>query len=262
MHLDVFFRSCTRVVAVNNTPRPAPKPELVIRCLTSLVDSMLRALDNVKGQNHPYQLSLSIIDDHSDQYVTEIMKIILSQCPFATNFIALQNSGNGASLTKTYDEARARSKGLIYFVEDDYLHDPIAIQSMLTAFVLGRETYGGDVVIFPCDYIDLYRQPQVSGVMMAPDRYWRTVVSTTGTVMVTRGILESHWHCFAGLARYDVDPYVNEGNTINLVYKDYPCLSPMPSLAVHMHIGMYSPFIDWKSWWQNSKSVAQNWGLS
>lgn len=263
MGLDVFFRSCSRVEAVNKTPRPmgVRKSELSLRCLASLLNSMKQSFANGSDLGESQELSLTIIDDHSDSEFIKAVKSMLSHCEFTVRFQSMEGhlSGNGASLNMTYQLARELSHELIYFVEDDYLHHPQSIQSMINGFKLGTERFGKDVCIFPCDYIDLYRQPQVSKILLAKDRYWRSIISTTGTVMVTKKILESHWSCFMGLARYDLDPGVNEGNTINLVYKDYPCLSPMPSLAIHMHEGMESPFADWRRWWQEVGPLAMSW---
>lgn len=123
---------------------------------------------------------------------------------------------------------------------------------MVEAFSLGRRGTGQDVVVFPCDYPDLYKSPQVSSVFLSAMRYWRVVASTTGTFMITRALLDRFWHHYMDLSRYQLDPSISEATTINLIYQQVPCFSPMPSLAVHMHDGMQSPFVDWKSWWDQS----------
>ncbi len=263
MQLDVFLRSCSRVVAVNNTPRPmgVSKSELSLRCLATLIDSMSRAVSHPHSILKHDGITFTIIDDHSDPRYVKIVRSMLTHCPFSARFLPMEtgDSGNGASLNLTYHQARTQGRELIYFVEDDYLHDPDAIHSMVMAFVQETARFGKDVCIFPCDYIDLYRQPQVSAIMLAQDRYWRTVTTSTGTMMVSKRIVESHWHCFMGLARYDIDRRVNESNTINLIYKDHPCLSPMPSLAIHMHEGMESPYAPWQHWWQRIAPLASRW---
>ena len=257
MRLDVFFRSCSRVASFHGTPRPAgmTKAELAVRCLATVVDSLGQAL----AIGLLTEATLTLIDDHSDPECVAALTSILTHSPFPARLIAMTETGNGPSLGIAYREARQHAPELIYFVEDDYLHAPEAIHEMLGAYVQGTQLYGRDVAVFPCDYPDLYRYPQVSPVILSPQRYWRVVTSSTGTFMITRAVLESHWDCYQRLTLYGIDATVNEGNSINLVYQEHPCLSPMPSLAVHMHEGMYSPYVPWRSWWERAAPIVAGW---
>lgn len=247
MRLDVFFRSCTRVLSVHQVARPGGmgKSPLTERCLQSLIISLQKALKS----NRLTQVHLTIVDDHSDPSDVEFMVEALDRCEFPNRLVSMVESGNGKSLRQCYELARTEATELIYYVEDDYLHAPEAITEMVGMYAKFKRDKDQEVVIFPCDYINRYQHPEVSTVYLGETRFWRTIGSTTGTFMITRNILEKYWPIYATFTNYGVDPMVTEKSTIDRIYKETMCLAPMPSLALHMHEGIISPFVDWKQWW-------------
>ncbi len=254
MRLDVFFRSCTRIHSVHQVGRPGGmgKSMLTEQCLHSLVIALNRALKSKQVS----AVDLTIVDDHSDSLDVERMEVVLTRSDFPSRLTPLVTSGNGKSLRWCYETARVQAPELIYFVEDDYLHAPTAISEMLRMFVQTKSRLGQDVVIFPCDYVDRYLNPRVSTVLLGENRFWRTIDSTTGTFMITRAILEKYWPIYLRFTDYGLDPTVTEQSTIDQIYKETMCLAPMPSLALHMHEGMISPYTSWESWWQRVSAEA------
>ncbi len=246
MKLHVFFRSCSKVYAFHGGQRivPEPKSEIILRCFRSLTQS-LRAVEG-------HELTLTVVDDHSHpECVTEIQKI-LGALPFATDFFPLrERTGNGASLLTNYELARERARELIYFVEDDYLHAPSALPEMLETYELFSRQLQKEIVLFPCDYPDLYARPYSSAIALSPRRYWRSIGHTTGTILLHKKTLLEHWEKYMRFSLYGIDPEVCEDNSINLAYRSTPCFSPMPSLAVHVaYPESVSPYIDWRAWWK------------
>ena len=250
MHLDVLFRSCSRVAAFHGNARPMGigKTELIVRCLDSIIKSVQQALESGELSG----ARLTVIDDRSSDECLSLMGMRLSSCAFPTEIITSAVTGNGPSMMSAFAWMRTHGQGLFYLVEDDYLHTRSAIGEMVDAFAAGTRITGSDVVIFPCDYPDRYQAPYESVVLLSGRRYWRTVLHSTGTFLTSRANLERFWPIYERFTHFGVDPNVGEANTVNLIYRQTACLSPMPSLTKHMHEGLDSPFTRWEDWWQET----------
>jgi hypothetical protein len=227
------------------------KSEIILTCLNSLMAS----LNDAKGRLPQLEASIHVIDDHSDETCVRGILHLLNTCPFETSMQRLDTkTGNGASLAATYDYARKEARDLIYFVEDDYLHSPSALFELLDAHARLNARFSQSVILFPCDYPDRYAEPYPTLITLGCARYWRSVLHTTGTLFVARETLEKYWEVFLRFAQYGIDPGVNEDNTINRIYRETPCFSPIPSLTVHMASPeSMSPFIDWKAGWEMNR---------
>jgi glycosyltransferase involved in cell wall biosynthesis len=248
MKLHVLFRSCSRVYAVHGNRRVvnASKSEIIIRCLNSVVSAMRLA-----GGPVSTDLRLSVVDDHSDPQTQEILKALIADCPFETEFISMTTTGNGASLLVNYELARNAESDLIYFIEDDYMHTPSAIREMLAAHQQISFFVRSDVVLHPSDDPRQYLAYNPTGVVLSETRYWRNIFHTTATTLISRETLLRFWDNYMGLTHYSPHNNVSEDNTINLIYKQIPCFSPMPALAVHLaDSGNISPFVDWVALWK------------
>jgi hypothetical protein len=206
------------------------------------------------GAGQSQEMTLTVIDDHSDPQCLENIKKLLASCRFPHLLKATPGSGNGHSLQCNYEHAKDNCSDLIYFVEDDYLHSPDSIKEMLGGYHQLRRFINHDLVIFPCDYPSLYAQFNPSGIVLGENRYWRNINQTTATFLLSKNTFEENWDHYKAMTRYGLDPGISEETTINLVYRKVPCFSPMPSLTVHMAGSeTISPFVNWTRWWQQSK---------
>jgi len=252
-NLDIVFRSCSRVHVVHGGSRAVAvtKSELIIRCLGTLLEAVLR------GQNsHPQVLmNLTVIDDHSDESCLAQIQVLLRRfASVPSQILSLTDqTGNGPSLRRAFEFARDHARDLIYFVEDDYLHARSSITEMLDAFDQLKQVTGKEPVLFPTDYPDLYRRHYPSAIVLGARRYWRNIGHTTGTNWISREVLLKYWELYMRLSLYGIDPSVCEDNSINLIYREVPCFSPMPTLAMHLGpASVLSPYVDWKTWWDES----------
>lgn len=261
--LDVILRTCARVYslheAASETKHRLPdanttKLGIILPCVTSLVKSMNQVDSGLR---------LIVIDDHSAE-LTQIQKVV-EKCKHPTEFISLEGTGNGASMIACFKWAKDNGKDRLFFVEDDYLHDPACIPEMLFEYDFFKMKLSHEIAFFPYDNIDLYMQPQKNAIPCnigtGRNRHWRTTRFSTYTFFCSKEILERYWYLFALTEDYGKDPNVDEATTINLIW-DAPyknaggafLLSPIPSLALHFHFKDHlSPFIDWKSWWNKNK---------
>lgn len=252
VQFDIYLRSCARIEVFAQARGRfigVPKCEVVVRCLNSLVRSV--AFAKTQGLETP--IRLTVLDDHSSEDCVARIKSVLAAAPCPTRFLTLQGTGVGASLTEMYRLARDEAKDLMYFTADDFLHEDRAILELLRSYGRLAAVLKRDPVLFVSDYPDRYKRVYPTHVLLGSDRHWRSVHATNGADTLSRGILLKYWDLYESFGRYGVDPAVTEENTIDRIYREVPCYSPLPSLAVHFqHFDTLSPYFDWKKWWDAS----------
>ncbi len=250
--LDIYLRSCARVeVFAQSRGRfvGAPKCEVVARCLNSLIRSIAYA----KAQGLDIPIRLTVLDDHSSEDCVARIKAVLAKASCPTQFRPLQGTGVGASLTEMYRLARDEAKDVMYFTADDFLHEDRAILELVRSYERLAAVLKQDPVLFVSDYPDRYKHVYPTHVLLGSHRHWRSIHNTNGADTLSRDILLKYWSLYEAFGRYGVDPSVTEANTIDRIYQEVPCYSPMPSLAVHLqHFDTLSPYFDWQKWWEAS----------
>lgn len=247
-HSDISVHSAQRYVG-------APKREIMLRCSQSLVTAINRA----EGE-----ITLRVFDDHSAADAIEPLHRILARCTHAVEFVALEDRGYNASCLASFSKARDDACELVYFVEDDYLHAPSAIQEMLEAHAEFKDRLGGqEVALHPYDDPKNYWSPIFSRegcqVLYGARRHWRTNTHTTNTCWLEIETLRRNWELFELLARHSSTPYgqanhIFEASTINRIWREQIKLfTPIPSLALHLQDEQHKdPYLDWTQWWESA----------
>ena len=264
MSIDIILRTCDRINSLhcdnegNNDRLPGPKftkLDIITRCMHSLIISMNKVSDNLK---------FIVVDDHSSSEGVKVIKQLMDKCIHPSIFIGAEDK---TSLNICYNWALTNSKDLIYFVEDDYLHDPICIEEMIYEHTIFKEGLNHEVAIFPSDNVDNYRDVYKNSVpchmTLGRTRHWRTVANATYTFMCSKNILERYWYLFELAGEYTKSDVICEDNTTNVIweapYKDAGgayLLSPIPSLALHFHFKDHIiPYINWKEWWERNHEI-------
>lgn len=245
-HSDISVHGAHRYVG-------APKSEVMLRCTQSLVAS----LNHAEGD-----IILRVFDDHSSPEALATLHRILRNCRHPVEFVELEERGYNASCLASFSSARDDAREVVYFVEDDYLHAPSAIQEMLDVHALFRKKLDGrEVALHPYDDPKNYWSPIFSRedcrVVYGTERHWRTNTHTTNTCWVEIATLQRNWELFELLARYSSTPYgqehhIFEASTINRIWREQVTLfTPIPSLALHLqHAEHKDPYLDWKQWWR------------
>ena len=143
---------------------------------------------------------------------------------------------------------------LIYFVEDDYIHDEISIHEMLLSFERLSTQLKEDVILFPTDYPYLYAQNTPTYILLGNKRHWRKIDQSLGTLLLSKKLFMKYWENFNEFATVKMDP---AEKPLHRVYEKENCFSPIPSLAVHCtninSIYGLSPNVDWETIWENAK---------
>lgn len=258
MDLTVVLRCCGRTgVAANNTPRISgvDRLDLILRCIKSLVESI----------NHSkYKTKLIVLDDHSDEHSKSRIRQIISEAQSEYEFIEL--SDRSAEFVhpynwSAYEQFRyARdANGLVYIVEDDYLHSISAISSMIEAFYFFRSISDlNSIAIYPYDSTHNYMSVSNPARLFYIDqRLWRTTTKSANTMFIHSSDIQCYWPLFEKLATgYGVDE-TNEDTTINRLWSNgvtqggpIILFSPIPSVAAHISfdepIQLTTDMNDWR----------------
>lgn len=259
--LDIILRTCQRSDLDKNIQKDftricgADRRAMVIKCVTSLVNSIVNSSADVK---------LTILDDRSDaDFIAELKELIK---PIKkTKLIKLKAPKGVPGFTwSSMEQFRlaAEAKDLVYTIEDDYLHEPTAIAEMLQAYEFMAQRLGGQpVMIFPFDCPFRYEpgREQVTMLFHSGTRYWRQVANTTYSFLTSGSTVKTYEQVFQRLAREY--PAVTEDDTINQLYSSFrnqtapiTVFNPIPSLAYHLSYAeprqIITPFTNWKKLWE------------
>ena len=259
--LSIYLRTCSKVNLWNQHKKrifEQPKSEYSIRSLFSILKSLAYAKDTLEDIN----IKLTIIDDHSDKDFLETLNNIIKKFDIKSSFYNLKKNeykeitrdSNFASILKSYNHAKENAEDLIYFVEDDYIHEKIAIQEMLLTYERISSQIKKDIIIFPVDYPFLYVQNSETNVLLGNKRHWRKTDQSLATLMLSKEILNKYWNNFYKFATLITDP---AEKPLHEIYEKEPSFSPIPSLAMHCtninSIYGLSPNLDWKRLWEENK---------
>jgi hypothetical protein len=242
MSLDVILRTHDGSSIHTYAPRciNATKAEILRRCAWSLAKSL-----------EPVNHTLTILDDSSSPSTLSFLRSI-------GNVVSTGGRGNNVSLLEAVDLAKSSTADFVYLVEDDYIHDPKAIVTMLDFMQRAADRGVPFAAIHPHDDPDNYKTSELQPTIIVdgPDRPWRTNLYSTGTVMAhPRVFAEPEWVALATFYETEGNTDIHEGNTINRIWKDrVPLFTPIPSLAVHLN-ERETVYVDWRSWWRASQII-------
>lgn len=263
MRLTVILRTCLKSKLDENLDPQfvricgKDRREMVLKCLKSLCISINKSSAKV---------NLLILDDNSDVDFVADMHDIVKHCNADIQITTLRPPEGVKSFNHSaYEQFRLASEvdGLVYSVEDDYLHDENAIESMLTAYEHLSQRFQQDkIVIFPFDCPFRYEAGREEPTVLLHDgkRYWRQVGHTTNTFLTNGKYIKENFDVYSKLAlEY---PNVNESHTINRLYKRFnnmggslTVFNPIPSLAYHLSyvepVAIKTENLSWKSLWDS-----------
>ena len=86
--------------------------------------------------------------------------------------VSTNQMSNMANINKSLLEAK-KSEDLIYFVEDDYLHQKHAISEMIFTYERLASQINKDLILCPTDYPYLYAKADVTQNYLCHNYQWR-----------------------------------------------------------------------------------------
>lgn len=133
---------------------------------------------------------------------------------------------------------------IIYFLEDDYLHQPGWIDILLEGFkFIGADYY--TLYDHPDKYyLPMYENLQ-SKIIATPSIHWRTIPSTTNTYACKFKTLKQHFEVHVKYCDL-VDKWTKDHDKfVHLWNIGSNLISCIPGYSTHVEENMLSPTIDW-----------------
>ena len=266
--LNIIFRFCTKVKILNQNKErifAKEKYEYTLRSLNSILKSIQIAKDNFKY----IDIKITTIDVGSEEIYVEKIKDMIKSYNINFEYIKLeinelkdfvdQNTSENqkSMMSNVYKSLEVGKNGdydLLYFVEDDYVHEKDCINEMLFTYEKFASLIKDELILCPSDFPYLYNKFEPTQIILGNRRHWRVVEETLVTFLTSKKLLLKHWDTFISMSQINHDPFEKPLHEIYL--KQY-CLSPIPSLAMHCtninSIYGLSPIIEWKRLWDENE---------
>jgi len=271
--LTIILRTCASVNMLTQSKKrlfEKEKSEYTLRSLNSIIKSINYAKELFNNIN----LELIIIDHNSEKKVIDQIKSILSDQFFKSNFVSLNvddfkkdinpinekkeqvifnQMSNMANIHQSLLLAK-KSEDLVYFVEDDYIHSIQTLKEMILTYEKLSSMLKSELILCPTDYPYLYSEIENTNIFLGDKNHWRSVKETLCTFLMSKEMVVNYWEELTSMCKFEHYPF--EKPLHNIYEKEY-CLSPIPSLAIHLtninSVFGLSPHIDWKKYWDESE---------
>ena len=270
--LTVIFRSCTNVnMLTQNKKRlfEKEKSEYTFRSLNSINASLITAktsfseiefkiivvdynskkndLDQIKKQLEKSQFDHSIISLNLNDFKNNIKNINEKKQKVTENQMS-----NMSNIHKSIMIAKSDCKDLVYFVEDDYLHDKETFREMIFTYERVASQINDELILCPTDYPYLYSKIDSTNIFLGSAKHWRVVSETLCTFLTSKNMIEKHSDKLISMCQFEHYPFEKP---LHEIYESEYCLSPIPSLALHCtnvnSVFGLSPIMNWKKIWED-----------
>ncbi len=268
-NLLIIFRSFTNenTLLSQNKKRlfGKDKKEYTFRSLNSITQNIL----NLKNEFDNFNVNLIIIDDNSNQSTLTKFEEICSNKNISFSIKNLDTNkyvskmkfknnnrmiAHNSHIYESKNIAINSNYDLIYFVEDDYIHEHDALVEMVFTYQKISSQLNEEIVLCPTDYPYLYINSEYTNNLIGHKKHWRNVNQSLCTYLISNKTLKKFWSYYEDMFLNNYDPYEKP---LHDLYKKIKCFSPMPSLSIHLtnvnSIYGLSPLKDWISMWDKNK---------
>ena len=271
--LTIILRTCTSVKMLTQSKKrlfDQEKSEYTFRTLNSIIKSINFAKELFNNVN----LELIIVDHNSEKPAVDKIKSILSNQFFKSRFVPLivddfkkdinpinekneqvifNQISNMSNIHQSLLLAK-ESDDLVYFVEDDYIHSIQAIKEMILTYEKLSSMLKSELILCPTDYPYLYSEIENAQIFLGDKSHWRSVKETLCTFLMSKEMIIKYWDELTSMCKFEHYPFEKP---LHNIYKNEHCLSPIPSLAIHLtninSVFGLSPNIDWKKNWDENE---------
>ena len=266
--LNIIFRFCTKVKILNQNKERIfgkEKYEYTLRSLNSILKSIQIAKDNFKYLD----IKITAIDVGSEEIYVEKIKDMIKNYNINFEYIKLeinelkdfvdQNTSEDqksmmSNVYKSLEVGKNGNYDLLYFVEDDYVHEKDCLNEMLFTYEKFASLIKDELILCPSDFPYLYNKFEPTQIILGNKRHWRVVEETLVTFLTSKKLLVKHWDTFISMSKINHNPFEKP---LHEIYSKQYCLSPIPSLAMHCaninSIYGISPIMDWKRLWDENE---------
>ena len=273
--LTIIFRSCTSInMLTQNKKRlfEKEKSEYTFRSLNSLISSSEFAIKNFPN----IKINFVIIDHNSKDEDLKQIKKQLENSAFENEIInldirefenkikkvnqkkenvSLNQISNMCNIYKSLTYAKNKCSDLIYFVEDDYLHEKDAISEMIYSYERISSQIKKELILCPADYPYLYTKADNTNIFLGSKKHWRKISESLCTFLTSKIIIDKYWQELISMCEYEHYPFETP---LHKIYELENCFSPIPSSAIHFtninSIFGLSPNVDWKRIWDENEN--------
>ena len=271
--LTIILRTCTSVKMLTQSKKrlfDQEKSEYTFRTLNSIIKSINFAKELFNNVN----LELIIVDHNSEKAAVDKIKSILSNQFFKSRFVPLivddfkkninpinekneqvilNQMSNMSNIHQSLLLAK-ESDDLVYFVEDDYIHSIQAIKEMILTYEKLSSMLKSELILCPADYPYLYSEVENAQIFLGDKSHWRSIKETLCTFLMSKEMIIKYWDELTSMCKFEHYPFEKP---LHNIYKNEHCLSPIPSLAIHLtninSVFGLSPNIDWKKTWDENE---------
>ena len=266
--LKIIVRTCTSELIMDQNKRrifDCEKNEYTFRTLKSLIKATGKASEIFKNIN----FELIVTDTNSPDKDLNIIKEILKDSKIRNKVISINleefkhkikdgySKAKFSNMANYYNSlliAKNEEADLVYFVEDDYLHSLNSIVEMIFSYEKFNSLFSKEVILLPSDYPYLYTKDENTKVYLGEKNHWRLVSESLVTFMTSKTLIDKHFLELEKMGKEWIDPWELP---LHNIYKFYPCLSPIPSLAIHCaninSIFGISPLVNLKKIWDDNE---------
>ena len=271
--LDILIRSCASVGMLTQSKQRIFEKEKIEYTLRS-INSIIRSSKFAKELMPNLTINLTVIDHNSGEQNLKKIQNLLDNSNLNHNLINLDLSefdnrikktnaknenvtpnqlSNMSNIYKSLDLSK-KLDDLIYFVEDDYIHELNSISEMILTYERIASQISNELILCPTDYPYLYTKTENTNVFLGEKSHWRKINETLCTFLTSKQIVEKHWAKLISMCEFEHYPFESP---LHEIYKEELCLSPIPSIAIHCtninSIYGLSPNKDWKKIWEDNK---------
>ena len=271
--LNIILRTCASVNMLSQSKKRVfnlTKKDYSLKTLTSIINS----INNNKKIFKNIKVKFTIIDHNSNPKVIEKFKKLLKKQFFKSEILNLNinfykkkikkinQQGNKVTDNQISNMSNINQSlnigkncdDLVYFVEDDYLHNRNAIEEMILSYERISSQIGKELIMCPADYPYLYNKLEYSKIILGNNYHWRSIDESLCTFLTSKKLINKHFKKFVSACEFEHYPFEKPFHDI---YKKELCISPIPALAVHFtninSIYGLSPLIDYEKLWKENK---------
>ena len=269
--LDIIIRTCMEVnMLTQNKERifEKDKPEYTLRSINSLLNSA-KANENFKN----VKVNFTVIDHDSSQENLDKIRNLFKRKNIKFNLINLDIGKFSKEIEKINEKKETvtsnqisnmanihqsllesvKAEDLIYFVEDDYLHNKDCLEEMIFAYERISTQLGSELFLCPADYPYLYSKFENTNIVLGNKYHWRKIDETLCTFLTSKKMIQQHLENIKKMCKFEHYPFEKP---LHEIYKNELCISPIPSLATHFtninSIFGLSPNVNWKKIWDEN----------
>lgn len=272
--LDIIIRTCSSVNMLTQNKERIFQKEKIDYTLRS-INSILRSIKYAKKSMNELLFKIYVVDHNSSQENLEKIKNIIQKSSIQFKIYNLNlkdfeekikkinqknekvtsnQISNMSNIYKSLQVSKENSSDLIYFVEDDYVHEESAISEMIITYERMASLTNKELIVCPADYPYLYTRAESTQIYLGEKYHWRKIDETLCTFLTSKKIVEKHWKKLISMCEFEHYPFETP---LHKIYEEELCISPIPSLAVHCtninSIFGLSPNVDWKKLWEENK---------